>query len=120
MQTMINSTTPFQFVGRHYMASIYQTNVSNGKHIRDMLEICLQQGGAHIVGYTEHVFENNAITFCFLLRESHCTVHTYPEYESMWIDVFTCGTMFDFDLFETYLQSSLQIGHIQSTILSRQ
>jgi S-adenosylmethionine/arginine decarboxylase-like enzyme len=50
-----------------------------------------------------HLFNNNAITFVFLLSESHCTVHTYPEYQSLFIDSFTCGNNFDIQRFHDLL-----------------
>lgn len=115
-----SSMTPtFAFEGRHYMASIYKTNVSNANDIRCSIGDCLQECGATIIGYTEHIFENHAITFCYLLSESHCTVHTYPEHDSMWMDVFTCGTTFDIPKFEHLLQMKLHVGSIVSNIIKR-
>lgn len=109
----------YEFQGRHFIASIYETNVSNGNQVSKVIQDALTLCHASIVGYTEHMFDNGAITFCYLLSESHCTVHTYPEHQSMWLDVFTCGTSFDIQTFQELLINTLHIGKIESTILDR-
>lgn len=37
-----------------------------------------------------HVFSNGAITWGFILAESHFLLHTYPEYNYIHCDLFTC------------------------------
>ena len=36
-----------------------------------------------------HVFPNNAYTLCFVLSESHCIIHTYPEKSLIYLNLFT-------------------------------
>lgn len=46
-----------------------------------------------ILQYNFHKFdsEGEGVTGFFLLSESHCSYHTYPENNYIAIDVFTCG-----------------------------
>ncbi|MCW5238055.1 adenosylmethionine decarboxylase [Verminephrobacter eiseniae] len=46
-----------------------------------------------VVGYDHHKFEGGGggVTGFFLLSESHCSYHTYPESNYIAVDVFTCG-----------------------------
>lgn len=37
-----------------------------------------------------HVFPNGAITWGFVLAESHFLLHTYPECNCVYCDLFTC------------------------------
>ena len=99
--------------------NIKNTDVSNSFHIRNVVENSLLQCRATILGYQEHVFPNQAITFCFLLSESHCTVHTYPEYDSMWIDCFTCGESFDMTLFKKLIRDGLHVGLMEDDLIHR-
>ena len=116
---MTTVTNEYEFQGHHFLASIYDTDVHDGTLISETVKIALSTCGANIIGYTEYVFDNGAITFCYLLSESHCTVHTYPEHKSMWIDVFTCGTSFQMNDFRNMLIETLHIGRIQSEIIER-
>ncbi|NOK36000.1 adenosylmethionine decarboxylase [Corallococcus exercitus] len=45
-----------------------------------------------VIGFLDHKFgEGGGVTGIFLLAESHCSYHTYPESRYIAIDVFTCG-----------------------------
>lgn len=50
--------------------------------------------GFSIVAYDHFKFEEEGegVTGFFLLSESHCSYHTYPENDYIAVDVFTCGT----------------------------
>lgn len=109
----------YKFVGRHWLATVRETNVSDNEYVKTIIRQALEIAGANIVGFSEHVFENGAITFCFLLAESHCTVHTYPEIQSMWIDCFTCGSQFDLGKFDRFVSSSIRAGFIETKIITR-
>ena len=48
--------------------------------------------GFSILNFIDHKFdEGGGVTGLFLLAESHCSYHTYPESAYIAIDVFTCG-----------------------------
>lgn len=46
-----------------------------------------------VIGHDHYKFEEGGqgVTGFFLLSESHCSYHTYPENNYIAIDVFTCG-----------------------------
>ena len=49
-------------------------------------------GGFSVVNFVDHKFgEGGGVTGLFLLAESHCSYHTYPESAYIAIDIFTCG-----------------------------
>jgi S-adenosylmethionine decarboxylase len=109
----------YKFEGLHWLATFRQVEVFDNVKIKQVVERALKESGANIVGYTEHVFENGAITFCFLLGESHCTLHTYPEVKSMWIDCFTCGISFDLKKFDGIMTYGLRAGFTETRIIRR-
>jgi S-adenosylmethionine decarboxylase len=60
----------------------------------------LARCGAEIVdvsGYQFQPFGEAGFTYLALLTTSHFSIHTWPEYRSAAIDVFTCGTLVDTD-----------------------
>lgn len=110
----------YQMEGRHWMATLRDTDAADTpvqltKIVRETLVEC----GATILGYQEYVFQNGAVTFCFLLSESHCTVHTYPEYRALWMDCFTCGEAFDIFQFKERIEMRLQVGEMHQELIHR-
>ena len=87
----------FAFNGRHLLASYSGCDMTA---IRDTQGACRGVpacgGEAHIsatlLESTEHIFPPDGITAVALLSESHASIHTYPEHQSCFVDIFTCGT----------------------------
>jgi S-adenosylmethionine decarboxylase len=49
--------------------------------------------GANILQTLEHNFEPQGKSILTLLSESHASLHSYPEHEFCYLDIFTCGDM---------------------------
>jgi S-adenosylmethionine decarboxylase len=112
----------YKFEGNHYIASY-----SNCDHCSlidiENLKKCIYEAviksGVHILNEVSHPFCNKGFTMCLLLSESHCSIHTYPEYNSIFIDLFTCGNNTDFEIFEKVMKDYLLSSNIQSKIIKR-
>ena len=81
----------YEFKGKHYVASFKGMNYKPSRFIISVVKLALEQSNINILSYQEYYFDNNAVTFVFLLSESHCAVHTYPEHNYIAVDIFTCG-----------------------------
>ncbi len=55
-----------------------------------LLESC-QKAGYSILTSGKHEFYPQGLTAYVILSESHAAIHTFPEIETVYIDVFTCG-----------------------------
>ena len=44
-----------------------------------------------IVGFSSHVFDNDAYTLAYLLAESHITMHTWKDEHYISIEIFGCN-----------------------------
>jgi S-adenosylmethionine decarboxylase proenzyme len=89
-------------IGKHYIVDIYDVSTLSfekylykdkydifDKIIEDLLKInnmTLLQKSIH------HFNEEGSFTSLYLLSESHLSFHTWPEYNFIAIDVFTCGS----------------------------
>jgi len=62
---------------------------------------------------------NGGATAFALLSESHISVHTWPEYEKVVIDVFTCGPREHIERIISYFQESVKHSELRITRLSR-
>lgn len=98
-----------RFKGNHILAEFY--GISNTDYNKDSLQQCLENCCKHahltLIKFGHTVFPNGGYTAFALLAESHISIHTYPEYKSIFLDVFTCGnadTMVIIDLLSDYYQ----------------
>lgn len=114
-------------MGIHFIANF--TGCKPGK-LTDIAELkkamtTVESSGATILQLAEHVFENTAdpatpgYTSMYLLSESHATIHTYPEKESCFIDIFTCGTKCSYIEFEKCLREYLQPNSVSLQVIER-
>lgn len=79
--------------GYHYLidAQVKRPAVLlDAERLRHIFATALE--GFSVLNFIEHKFgEGGGVTGLFLLAESHCSYHTYPESAYIAIDVFTCG-----------------------------
>lgn len=57
-----------------------------------ILKRVVDGSGLTSVGIRSYQFKPCGYTAAALLTESHITLHTWPEYDSVQIDIFTCGS----------------------------
>jgi len=81
-------------VGRHIIAELYGVRkelISNEKTVREIVEEVVREAGLNKVGSVYKQFNPHGVTGIVLIAESHISIHTWPEYELVNLDVFTCG-----------------------------
>ena len=83
-----------KILGHHIVAEIRDSDKEKLNDIdlliNTLVEAC-KKGGAGVIGHIEHKFTPHGVTVLVLLSESHCSVHSYPEYGYVACDAFTCG-----------------------------
>ena len=112
----------YSFKGSHYLASFIgcnEINLTRVDILKETMKKAIIQCGATILQESVHVFDNQACTMVFLLSESHCSIHTYVEHQSVFIDLFTCGESCNYSIFENLMKDYLQPSHIVKNIVSR-
>jgi len=65
--------------------------ISRVEETRKILDRVIAKSGLHMVSSSFHQFEPRGVSAVYLLTESHLSVHTWPEYEYVAVDIFTCG-----------------------------
>ena len=90
--------THYEAVGIHVLMNIHDvsnslllTDLVQGKKLSKKIVDALQ---LHVVGESCHQFQPGGYTMLYLLSESHYSIHTYPEYNSCYIDIFCCNKDF--------------------------
>lgn len=85
-------------VGIHLLVNVY--DVPNTAHLeylsrgRPLLDNIVNQIGLHVMSQTGHQFPPVGYSYAYVLSESHFTIHTYPEHQSCYIDIFCCNSEF--------------------------
>lgn len=84
----------YDFYGTHIICDAYGiplqlfTDISK---IKKCVTDSVKHSGASLVDIISYEFDNGGFTLVALLKESHVSLHAYPEKQAMFIDVFTCG-----------------------------
>lgn len=65
--------------------------ISRVDSIRPILDRVVAGSGLKIVSSSYHQFEPHGVSAVYLLRESHLSVHTWPEHSYIALDLFSCG-----------------------------
>jgi S-adenosylmethionine decarboxylase len=112
----------YQFKGTHFVASYTECDMdalSDVENLYSAMQEAAKKSGATILQSAHYVFPPNGFTMVILLSESHASIHTYPEHQSCFIDLFTCGDKCSHETFDAYLQSYLKPKSVDKTVLSR-
>jgi S-adenosylmethionine decarboxylase len=82
-------------LGRHLLADlqgISKEPLSNPQFIEDIMrKAAIAAGATPIFGKFHHFGEGLGVTGVLLLKESHISIHTWPEHGFAAVDVFMCG-----------------------------
>lgn len=108
-------------LGKHIIVDFFGCNSIQLENLEEILEILVEgvkKSGATIINTMVKKFEPQGGTILILLAESHLSFHSYPEFNSVMIDIFTCG---DKDPLIIYNHIKEKINHIKekSIIIER-
>jgi len=81
-------------MGIHVIAEFLGVNpekISRVEKTQEILDRVIAKSGLHAISSSFHQFEPHGVSAVYLLSESHLSVHTWPEYGYVALDIFTCG-----------------------------
>lgn len=84
----------------------------------NQFETAVRKTGAKILQTVSHKFKPQGLSILTLLAESHASLHTYPEYDFCYLDIFTCGNM-DVDAFDKEMRRLLHPIRISEKTINR-
>jgi S-adenosylmethionine decarboxylase len=94
MQSYPVGDTPLVPVGRHCILELYDCPthlLNNPVFIKQALQEAAKVAKSTLLNEISHHFEPYGVTALALLAESHISIHTWPEYGYIAVDIFTCG-----------------------------
>ncbi len=112
----------YEFRGKHFIASYCDCNhealIDLEKLEAAMIEASMASG-ATVLQSAKHIFPPHGMTMVILLSESHASIHTYPEFNACFVDLFTCGEHCKSEKFDEVLRAYLQPDEVNSHFLTR-
>ena len=86
--------------------STWITYVDDATH-KDETEALLKEAGFSILNFVTHAFEPQGFTALWLLAESHCALHTFPEEGKTYVELSSCNI----EMFVKFVQRFHQKYH---------
>ena len=112
----------FNYAGIHLLVDLWGAkNISDAKETEQILTDAVSACGATLLEVHAHTFSPfNGISAIAVLKESHISVHTWPEFEYAAADVFVCGDINPYKalpvLKERFKANDMQIMEIKRGI----
>lgn len=81
-------------LGKHALIDIYDVNnkyIDDINKFENLIKECCFEANLHVVDSKIFKFEPIGLSGVVFLSESHIAFHTWPEYNFVSIDAFTCG-----------------------------
>ncbi len=81
-------------ISYHILLDLYDSYLINdtGEKILKILLKSVEISGTTVLGILEHKFEPHGFSTVILISESHISCHSWPEYNYISIDLFSCGS----------------------------
>ena len=109
-------------LGRHILVEFYNCNLEvlgDEKKIEEIMCEAAIRSNATIVNSCFHKFDSLGVSGAVIIKESHLTIHTWPEYGYASADLYTCGESVNPWLGFNYLEKMLQAEKSESTEIAR-
>jgi S-adenosylmethionine decarboxylase len=94
-------------------------NIENPKELETILREAAKRSGNTSLKFSYHKFNPQGLTGVLLLAESHISFHSWPEYNYISIDIFTCGKNNDPMKALEYLEEILKPQKIEFSMKTR-
>jgi S-adenosylmethionine decarboxylase len=109
-------------LGRHVLIEYYGCNkniLENCKLIEKIMNDAARKSGATIVTNIFHQFSPYGVSGAVIIKESHLSIHTWPEHKYASVDVYTCGDKVDPWKAAHYLEEKLEARKSESIEIPR-
>ncbi len=85
-------------IGTHLLIDlygVYESLLRDEDRLMGIFAGALEQANLNILDQVSYRFQDggSGVTGLFLLSESHLAFHSYPEYQYIALDIFSCGSL---------------------------
>lgn len=81
-----------KYAGLHLLAEFWDGKIiDDADKIKNLLVEAVRRANNTPLEFVVHKFEPQGVTGIVLLAESHISIHTWPEFNYVALDIYTCG-----------------------------
>lgn len=81
-----------KYAGLHLLAEFWDGKIiDDAEKIKSLLVEAVKRANNTPLEFVVHKFEPQGVTGIVLLAESHISIHTWPEFNYVALDIYTCG-----------------------------
>ena len=109
------------YLGRHIILDLFDcpaTLLKDPDEVHAIMKAGALAMKATIVEEAFHHFSPDGVSGVIIIKESHLTIHTWPEHNYAAVDIFTCGNM-QMDAGLDYLVKAFRCGRSDLRELKR-
>ena len=85
-----------------------KTDINDETKLLTLVTEAAKKAGAHVLQASVHRFSPMGCSVIVILKETHISIHTWPEFNFAAIDVFLCGESLDPYIAWEHLKAALQ------------
>jgi S-adenosylmethionine decarboxylase len=105
--------------GYHLMLELYGFEAAKINSRKFLHQAAVKKVGLTNLGSRFHQFDPQGVTGFTLLAQSHISLHTWPEYGYVVLDIFTCGDQKQADHLADHFLRRLRPGRVNRQILRK-
>jgi len=108
--------------GYHLMLELYgcdQEKLNSRKFLHHTVKTAVTKVGLTNLGSRFHQFQPHGVTGFTLLAQSHISLHTWPEFGYLVLDIFTCGDAAQADLLAQHFLERLRPERIHRHVVRK-
>ena len=98
----------------HYVALVKLKSLDNSPvFIKNVAKKVIKSLALTVVKKTSHIFYPQGVTLAYILSESHLLIHTWPEFNTIHIDLIICSYR-SMEEFESSIKSAFSKENVDS------
>jgi S-adenosylmethionine decarboxylase len=108
--------------GYHLMMEFYgcdSEKINSRKFLHQAVKTAVKQVGLTNLGSRFYQFDPQGVTGFTLLAQSHISLHTWPEYGYLVLDIFTCGDQKQADRLADHFLERLHPARVNRQVLRK-
>jgi S-adenosylmethionine decarboxylase len=108
--------------GYHLMLELYgceAEKINSRRYLHYAVKTAVKKVGLINLGSRFYQFEPQGVTGFTLLAQSHISLHTWPEYGYLVLDIFTCGNQTQAEELADHFLKRLRPSHVNRQVLRK-
>jgi S-adenosylmethionine decarboxylase proenzyme len=104
---------------KHLIGRVSGVCIKTVEELEPLMTDVASQCQLTVVNKAFHQFEPFGVTGVLVLSESHFSAHTYPEHETVYVDIFCCSEHFDPERAGSIILNVFGASTAEWTVVSR-